>query len=221
MRPSGNATRRDESKAPPVAGLVLAGGRGRRMGGRHKAFLELGGETLVARVARRLRRQVRHVAISANERQDELRAFGEVVLEDTIPGFAGPLAGVLAGLEWLRGAHPDIAWLLTVAVDTPFFPHDLARRLLLAAQKANAEVALAADERRRHPVFALWHVGLADDLRRALVQENVRKVALFLSWRRAVDVVFPSTKGGMEPFFNINTADDLRSAVEYAQNEIG
>ncbi len=197
---------------PPVAGLILAGGRGRRMGRRHKAFLRLAGQPLVAHVARRLRPQVRHLAISANERREDLRAFGEAVLADPVPGFAGPLAGVLAGMEWLRSAHAGMQWLLTVAVDTPFFPRDLAARLFEATRRESVDVVLAADAEREHPVFALWHVGLAADLRRALVEEDLRKARLFLDRLSVARVVFHAGGEGVAPFFNINREADLAKA---------
>ncbi len=193
-----------------VAGLVLAGGLARRMGGRHKAFVELGGRPLVARVVERLRPQVAHVAISANAETERLRAYAETVLPDPVPGFAGPLAGVLAGLEWLRRACPDMPWLLTVAVDTPFFPSDLARRLWGAVAVEGADMAVAASGGRAHPVNALWPVRIADDLRRALVEEDIRRIGSFFDRYRVARVAFES--GECDPFFNINREEHLRAA---------
>ena len=193
-----------------VAGLVLAGGRARRMGGRHKAFVELGGRPLIAHVMERLRPQVVHVAISANAERKRLRTYAEAVLPDPVSGFAGPLAGVLAGLEWLRATHPDIPWLLTVAVDTPFFPCDLAQRLWRAVSEEGADMAVALSGGRVHPVFALWPVWPANALRRALLEEGVRGAGQFLARYRVAHVVFD--EGERDPFFNINREESLREA---------
>ena len=197
-----------------VAGLVLAGGRARRMGGRHKAFVELAGKPLVAHVTGRLRPQVAHLAISANAERERLRAFADVVLPDPVPGFLGPLAGVLAGLEWLRKTHPDIPWLLSVPVDTPFLPHDLAARMWHGAMSEGVEMAVAASAGRIHPVIALWPVNIVDDLRHALTLRDVRKVGQFLADRRLVQVAFDATDT-RDPFFNINTAEDLAMALSH------
>ena len=195
-----------------VAGLVLAGGLARRMGGRHKAFVELADKPLVAHVTERLRPQVAHLAISANAERECLRAYADVVLPDPVPGFVGPLAGVLAGLEWLRETHPDISWLLSVPVDTPFLPPDLAERLWRAVTAGEADMAVAASNNdRMHPVIALWPVHIAEALRRALVEEGLRKAADFLSRHRLARVPFEARHA--DPFFNINSMQDLEHAT--------
>ena len=195
-----------------VAGLVLAGGLARRMGGRHKAFLELGGQPLIARVVERLRPQVACVAISANAEQERLRDHAEPVLADPVPDFAGPLAGVLAGLEWLRAEHPEIPWLLSVAVDTPFFPTDLAECMLAAVEREGADMAVAESGGRAHPVFGLWPVGAADALRKALVEEGLRKIDLFTARFRLASV--PFHHAAVDPFFNVNRPEDLVRAEQ-------
>lgn len=204
----------DDRAIHEVAGLVLAGGLARRMGGRHKAFLELGGRPLVAHVVDRLRPQVAHVAISANAEGERLQAYAWPVLTDPVPGFAGPLAGVLAGLEWLRAAHPKIPWLLSVAVDTPFFPRNLAARMLAALKREGADMAVAECGGRVHPVFALWPVAVADDLRCAL-EEGVRKVECFTARYRLARVPFRHV--AVDPFFNINSPEDLVHAERLVQ----
>jgi molybdopterin-guanine dinucleotide biosynthesis protein A len=209
------AERPVENERAPVAGLVLAGGLARRMGGRHKAFLELGGRPLIMHAVERLRPQVAHVAISANAERERLRAFAEPVLADPVPGFAGPLAGVLAGLEWLREEHPDVPWLLTVAVDTPFFPPDLAAAMLAAVEREGADMAVAASGGRAHPVFGLWPVTVAGELRRALVEEDLRKIDLFTARYRLARVSFHHA--AVDPFFNVNRPEDLVRANNLLQ----
>ena len=194
-----------------VAGLVLAGGLARRMGGRHKAFVRLAGRPLVAHVTERLRPQIAHLAISANAERERLRPYAEAVLPDPVPGFAGPLAGVLAGLEWLRATHPDIPWLLSVPVDAPFLPPDLVERLWHAATRSGADMAVAASNDRIHPIIALWPVRLAEALRHALVEEKMRKAADFVFRHRLVRVSFETRH--VDPFFNVNSMQDLECAT--------
>ncbi|HHN66840.1 MAG TPA: molybdenum cofactor guanylyltransferase MobA [Thermopetrobacter sp.] len=198
-----------------IAAVILAGGRARRFDGRHKAFLPLAGKPLIAHVIARLTPQVGEMAISANERAGELARHGLPVLPDPLPGFAGPLAGVLAGLRWARGLTPRPGWLLSVAVDTPFFPPDLAARLRAAAQSAEAPLAVAASGGRRHPVFGLWALGVAGDLARALIDEDLRKIDLFTARHRLAVADFPVH--AHDPFFNINRPDDLDRAAQLAR----
>ncbi len=196
-------------KCEDVAGLVLAGGLARRMGGRHKAFLELCGRPLLGHVVERLSPQVARVAISANEQAERMQGLAEIVLPDAIPGHAGPLAGILAGLEWLRRAHPQTPWLLSVAVDTPFFPRDLCTRLRQAVEKG-AEMAVACSAGRAHPVFGLWPVSAADALREAMQNEELRKIDRFTARYRLAEAAFDGQD--FDPFFNINTPEDLTRA---------
>ncbi|MBK8457562.1 MAG: molybdenum cofactor guanylyltransferase MobA [Phyllobacteriaceae bacterium] len=184
-----------------VAGLILAGGKSRRMGGRDKAFVELGGKPLIARAIARLSPQVDRLWISANGDPAGFAAYGLPVLPDSIPGFAGPLAGVLAGLE--LAATFGVSHLLSVAVDTPFFPSDLATRL---ADGASGEIAIAARDGRVHPVCGLWPVSCADALRQAL-RRGESRVQDFVAARAHRLVDFRGETG--DPFFNINTPDDL------------
>ncbi|MBN9023450.1 MAG: molybdenum cofactor guanylyltransferase MobA [Rhizobiales bacterium] len=195
--------------APPVAGLVLAGGRSSRMGGQDKAFATLGGVPLVTRAAARLRPQVSALAVSTNT-ADGYPPLDAPLLADTVPGFQGPLAGILAGLLWARGAVPAATHLATVAVDTPFFPLDLVARL---AKACAGGVAVAASGGREHPTFALVPVALADDLARHLAADGSRRLAAWLGAHAPAIVDFPADAGG-DPFFNVNMPADLRHAEE-------
>lgn len=186
-----------------VAGLVLAGGGGRRMGGRDKAFLDLGGEPLVARVVARLAPQVAAVAISSNRPEDVFAFLGLPVLADDGGRRVGPLAGLLAGLAWARDL--GFTHLQTVAVDTPGFPADLVARLAVAAGREGLAVARSAG--RVHPVFALVPVRLAADLEAHLRSGGSLRVADWLDRHDPAFVDFES--GDRDPFFNINTPADL------------
>ena len=191
-------------------GLILAGGRGRRMGDADKALIRLAGRPLIAHVLAALKPQCAALVINANGDADRFRPYGLPIVADDPQDFAGPLAGVLAGLEFARAAMPKIADVLTLAVDTPFAPRDLAARLQAARKATGAPIAVAASGGKRHHVVALWPVALAERLRRALTAEGVRKVEVFAE-RFGVAVATWDDEP-FDPFFNINTPDDLARA---------
>jgi len=198
-------------RAVRIAGVILAGGRATRMGGADKALVPLAGRPLVAHVASRLTPQVAALALSANgdpARFDDLRL---PVLADTVPGHPGPLAGVLAGLGWAEGQ--GASHLATAAVDTPFFPSDLVARLAraLAAGRPAAVAATREGARLRdHPTFGLWPVGLGPVLARALTVDGMRKAR---EWVDAADAARVVVDDAGEPFFNVNTPEDLAEAA--------
>ncbi|MBE3639441.1 molybdenum cofactor guanylyltransferase MobA [Mangrovicoccus algicola] len=190
-------------------GVILAGGQGRRMGGAEKGLLMLGGRCLLDRAIDRLGVQVAGLAVNANGPAECYAEFGLPVLRDTVPGHPGPLAGVLAGLDW--AAAQGAERIVTVAVDTPFFPADLAARLERTAGRAGTSIAMAATEEEgrlfRQPVFGLWPVALRGDLRSALGQ-GVRKARFWADSHGTATALFAA-----EAFFNINTPADLDRAA--------
>jgi molybdopterin-guanine dinucleotide biosynthesis protein A len=202
--------RASEAKGPPVAGVLLAGGQARRMGGGDKCLRPLGGRPILARVIARAAPQVRALLLNANGDPGRFAAFGLPVAADLIAGFAGPLAGVLTGMAWARASRPDCPWIATVATDTPFFPLDLVARLLAAAEGEAAELACAASGGRSHPVFGLWPVRLADELRTAMLDQHIRKVDVWTARYRLIEVDFPTDP--IDPFFNTNRPEDLAEA---------
>ena len=193
-------------------GIILAGGLARRMGGGDKALLDLGQGTLLAHVIQRLAPQVAGLALNANGVASRFADYGLPVLPDTIEGFPGPLAGVLAGLDWAAGQGAET--IVTAAADTPFFPCDLVPRLQLAAEGMEHPLALAASDDGRHPTFGLWPVALRHDLRAAL-EGGLRKVVLWTDAHDAATAHFPGADP--DPFFNINTPDDLARAAGYLE----
>jgi molybdopterin-guanine dinucleotide biosynthesis protein A len=202
-----------------IAGIILAGGLSRRMGGGDKPLGMLAGRPLLDRVIARLRPQVGALALNANGDAGRFSDFGLPVVADTVAGFAGPLAGVLAGLEW-AAANTAVSRVVTVAGDTPFFPHDLVDRFAAAAAGRPKAVAVAASGGRTHPTFALWPVDLAAALRSALTEEDERRVTAFIERHAHVEVDFAvrETAGlAYDPFFNINTREDLAEAERLAQ----
>lgn len=193
-------------------GVILAGGLATRMGGGDKGRLPLGQGTLLSHVIERLEPQVAGLALNANGDAARFADLALPVLADSIEGFAGPLAGVLAGLDWAAGEGADA--IVTAAADTPFFPADLVPRLLLQAEGMDNPLVLAAtpDSKRgqvRHPTFGLWPVALRDDLRAAL-EGGLRKVVLWTESHDGREALFPAD--GFDPFFNVNTPDDLARA---------
>jgi molybdopterin-guanine dinucleotide biosynthesis protein A len=192
--------------------VILAGGQATRMGGGDKGLLRLGDGTILDRVIERLEPQVAALALNANGDPGRFASLGLPVIADGIPGFAGPLSGVLAGLDWAAGLGVD--HVVTAAADTPFFPPDLVPRLLLAAETEGLPIALAATPRPgggadRHPTFGLWPVALRADLRQAL-EDGIRKVVQWTDRHGAATALFPV--GGYDPFFNVNTREDLATA---------
>jgi molybdopterin-guanine dinucleotide biosynthesis protein A len=190
-----------------IAGLILAGGRATRMGGEDKALLRLGGRPLVRHAIERLRPQVAILALNANGDPSRFACTGLPVIPDRVPGFAGPLAGLLAGLEWAAERGADA--VVTVAVDTPFFPSDLVARLNAAAEAEGATAAVAATRGPKgvelHPTFGLWPVASRAALAEALAG-GTRRVRDWSEACGAASVVFGDAG---EPFFNVNTPDDL------------
>lgn len=208
-------------KRADIAGVILAGGLSRRMQGAAKPLMLLGATPLLAHVRDRLAPQVAHMLVSANDDPGRYAQFHLPVNADPVapgapqdnPRPAGPLAGILAGMLWARQAAPDASHLVSVAADTPFFPADLVSRL--AGGLAHGEVSMAASLGRRHPVFALWPVALAGDLERFLASGEKASVERFAARHGGVSVEFPPIETGGEacdPFFNINTPQDLEAA---------
>jgi molybdenum cofactor guanylyltransferase len=204
--------------AAQTVGCVLAGGLSRRMGGGDKALKELGGKPMLAHVIERLRPQVSRMVLNANGDPARFTQFGLPVTPDPIEGFAGPLAGVLAGLRWAEKHAPDARWVASAAADTPFFPKDLVQRLAQEADTSEPTIALAASGGHRHPVFGLWPVALADDLENFLRTVETRKVLAWVSRHANVEVPFVQYKHNgaeLDPFFNANTPDDMQRAAEH------
>lgn len=201
-----------------IAGIILAGGLSRRMGGGDKPLARLHGRLLIEHVIDRLRPQVGLLAINANGDPARFTAFGLTVVADTVEGHAGPLAGVLAGLEWASAA--GATRLLTAATDTPFFPIDLAERLLDAVRDRPAAIAVARSDGRSHPTFTLWPIGIESSLRHALVEQDERRVSAFIGQHEHAEANFAlmEADGDMcDPFFNINTPQDLAEAERLAR----
>lgn len=199
-----------------VAGVILAGGLSRRMGGGDKSLRLLGGRPVLAHVVARARPQVAALVLNANGDPARFADFGLPVAPDVIEGFAGPLAGILTGLAWAEANLPGCEWLASFACDAPFLPEDLVARMLAAVEAEGAELACAASRGRAHPVFGLWPLGLRADLEAAMRDEEIRKVDRWTARHRLVQVDFPEVEtpqGLLDPFFNANRPEDLDEAA--------
>ncbi|RXT53161.1 molybdenum cofactor guanylyltransferase MobA [Bosea sp. Tri-44] len=198
----------DTSRA--TLGLLLAGGLARRMGGGDKPLRTIADRTILAHVVERLAPQCDGLLLNANGDPARFADYGLPVVADSVPDFAGPLAGILAGLDWLVANRPDQQWLVSVAADTPFIPRDLVARLHAARGVANVPLACAASGGWTHPVIGLWPVALREQLRHALTIEDERKIDRWTARHGVVSVEWPVTP--VDPFFNANRPDDLAEA---------
>jgi molybdopterin-guanine dinucleotide biosynthesis protein A len=206
------------SKHPATLGLVLAGGLARRMGGGDKALLRIGEATILERVLDRLTPQCTRIILNANGDPKRFAFTGLPVVIDDVPNFAGPLAGVLAGLDWTAKHEPEIAFVASVPGDCPFLPRDLVARLHAARSADDLPLACARSGEWRHPVVGLWPVALRDDLRGALVTEGLHKIEVWTARHGVAIADWPNKP--FDPFFNVNTPADAaeagRIAAQYA-----
>jgi len=197
-----------------VCGLILAGGQARRMGGGDKCLLPLAGKSLLQRTIERAQPQVDHLLLNANGNSLRFARSKLPVVADLFEDFKGPLAGIHTGLSWMRDANPDHEWLASFASDSPFFPTDLVSQLMQAAHKNSAQIAVAESKNQMHPTFAIWHASLLDKIESALSLETIPSMQSWIETQKMVRVEFASTD--YDPFFNINSPQDLYTAENIA-----
>jgi molybdopterin-guanine dinucleotide biosynthesis protein A len=197
-------------------GLVLAGGLARRMGGGDKALIEVGGQTILSRVLATMAPQCAGLILNANGDPKRFASYGLPVVPDDIPDFAGPLAGILAGLDWMAANRPDLEWMVSVPGDCPFLPSDLVSRLHAARAQAGTPLACAKSGDWRHPVVGLWTVSLRADLRHALVDEDLHKIEIWTARHGIAIAEWPDRP--VDPYFNVNTPQERERANEIANN---
>jgi molybdopterin-guanine dinucleotide biosynthesis protein A len=198
---------------PETLGVILAGGLARRMGGADKSRIRIGGATIFERVRARLLPQCARLILNANDAARFVDA-GLPVVADSVPDFPGPLAGILAALDFAATQTPDIAWVLSAPGDCPFLPRDLVARLHHTRRDGGAMIASAASGGRRHPVIGLWPVASREDLRRAITQQGARKVGEWSARFTLTVAEWPVAP--VDPFFNVNTPEDGAEAERLA-----
>ena len=199
-----------EPATPPTAGAILAGGLARRLGGGDKGLRMIGDRTVLSRLVDRLTPQVTRLVLNANDDPRRFQGLGLPVVADSLSDHPGPLAGVLAALEWTALSAPEVEWVVTVPGDTPFIPRDLVRRLHARRQRDSAILACAGSRGRTHPVVALWPVSIRDALRYAVADGGIRKVNEFMQGYSCSVVEWETEP--VDPFFNVNTLADLSEA---------
>ncbi|UDL90471.1 molybdenum cofactor guanylyltransferase MobA [Mesorhizobium sp. PAMC28654] len=198
----------------PTVGVVLAGGLARRMGGGDKPMRQIGGRTILSRVIERLAPQCDGLILNANGDPKRFASFGLTVIPDTVGDLPGPLAGVLAALDWTAANRLETEWVVSAPGDCPFLPRDLVDRLQSARVDQDAQLAVAASGDQTHPVIGLWSVALRHELRHALVEEDVRKIDRWTERYRLAKVTWPLEP--LDPFFNANTPEDMAEAERLA-----
>ena len=203
----------------PTLGLVLAGGLARRMGGGDKPRIGIGGVTILSRVLERMKPQCTRLILNANGDPARFADTGLPVIADDVPGFAGPLAGILAGLDWAAANAPDAIYVASVPGDCPFLPRDLVVRLHQARAASGQPLACARSGPWRHPVVGLWPVALRADLRHALTKEDLRKIELWTARHGVALAEWPAEP--VDPFFNVNTPEDAVAAERLAVQHPG
>ena len=204
-----------KTEIPPTPGVLLAGGLARRMGGGDKPMRQIAGRTILDRVIARIEPQCDGLILNANGDPARFASFGLPVIADTVKDFPGPLAGILAALDWAATNRPGVEFILSAAADCPFLPRDLVERLHRTRAEQNAQLAVAASAGQSHPVIGLWNVALREELRHALVVEDMRKIDRWTARYRLATVTWPAEP--LDPFFNANTMDDIAAAERLAE----
>lgn len=199
---------------PQTTGVLLAGGLARRMGGGDKPMRQIGSRPILSHVIDRLATQCQELVLNANGDPARFASFGLPVIADTVGNYPGPLAGILAALDWAAANRPNVGWVLSAASDCPFLPRDLVARLHYARAAQGTQLAVAASGGRSHPVIGLWSVALRGELRHALVAENIRKIDRWTARYKCATVEWPVEK--LDPFFNANTIEDIAEAERQA-----
>jgi molybdopterin-guanine dinucleotide biosynthesis protein A len=197
-----------------IPGVLLAGGLARRMGGGDKPMRTIAGKTILERVIARLGPQCDGLILNANGDPARFESFGLPVIADSVADFPGPLAGILAALDWMAAHRPEVQLVLSAAADCPFLPRDLVTRLEMTRTAQHAELAVASSGGQTHPVIGLWSVQLRDELRHALVEEDIRKIDRWTARYPLATVSWPASP--VDPFFNANTVEDIAEAERLA-----
>jgi molybdopterin-guanine dinucleotide biosynthesis protein A len=200
----------DPPTVQPTLGAILAGGLARRLGGGDKGLRVVGGRTVIARQIDRLAPCVTRLIINANDDPARFQELGLPVVADCLPDHPGPLAGVLTALEWIAMTDPAIEWVVTVPGDCPFLPPDLVPRLHAARRREQAALACAGSLGRTHPVVGLWPVSIRRELRDAVADQGIRRIDRFTG--RYACAVEQWATDPVDPFFNVNTPEDLAEA---------
>ena len=188
--------------------VIMAGGKSSRMNGIDKALMEINEKTLLSIAINKANQQTKYIVLNSNRDPSIFKNYNIKVIKDTISNQPGPLAGVLSGIEWFYKNNKKIKWVVSLPVDSPFFPNDLIKKLYDTVVKSKKLIGVSSSNGRKHPVFSIWHISLMQPLQEAL-NNNIRKIDLFTKSYNPATVDFSSS---VDPFFNINTPEDLKNA---------
>ena len=188
--------------------VIMAGGKSSRMNGIDKALMEINEKTLLSIAINKATQQTKYIVLNSNRDPSIFKNYNITVIKDTISNHPGPLAGVLSGIEWFYKNNKKIKWVVSLPVDSPFFPNNLIKKLYETVVKSKKLIGVSSSKGRHHPVFSIWHISLMQPLQEAL-NNNIRKIDLFTKSYNPATVDFSSS---VDPFFNINTPEDLKNA---------
>ena len=188
--------------------VIMAGGKSSRMNGIDKALMEINEKTLLSIAINKATQQTKYIVLNSNRDPSIFKNYNIKVIKDTISNHPGPLAGVLSGIEWFYKNNKKIKWVVSLPVDSPFFPNNLIKKLYETVVKSKKLIGVSSSNGRNHPVFSIWHISLMQPLQEAL-NNNIRKIDLFTQPYNPAVVDFSSS---VDPFFNINTPEDLKNA---------
>lgn len=200
-----------------VGVCVLAGGQARRMGGKIKPLIEVAEKTILSHILDNIKQQTTGpVVLNVNSASEQFADYDLPLVKDVIPDFAGPLAGILTGLDWMSRQNPKPDYMLSLPGDAPLIPKDLVERLMKAITETSSDIASVSSNNRTHPVIALWSLDLLEDLRTGVVEEHIRKIDLWTGKRKTVYVDWKTD--AYDPFYNINRTEDLKGAEDILLN---
>ena len=188
--------------------VIMAGGKSSRMNGIDKALMEINEQTLLSIAIKKATQQTKYIVLNSNRDPSIFKNYSIKVIKDNISNHPGPLAGVLTGIEWFYKNNKKIKWVVSVPVDSPFFPNNIIKKLYETVVKSKKLIGVSSSNGRNHPVFSIWHISLMQPLQEAL-NNNIRKIDLFTKSYNPATVDFSSS---VDPFFNINTPEDLKNA---------
>ena len=195
-----------------ILGIILAGGLSKRMGNINKSLALINNKTLLEITYGLVKKQLKNVVVNSNLNLKKKIKSNLEIIPDSIPGFLGPLSGILSGMQFAKKEYPKCKWLVSFPVDSIFFPSDFVEKMINRINN-ETQIVCATSNGRAHPVFAFWSLNLIDDLENALVEEGVRKID---EWTKRYNLEFTNFQNkDLDPFFNINTKEDLKFATEY------
>ena len=199
-----------------ILGAILAGGKSKRMG-KDKLFLELNNKMLIEHTINKVEKYLKDIIIITNQKNEYFSRKNLTTVEDCIEGQLGPLVGILTAMKWAKENLKECSWIATFPCDTPFFPETIIKKFIEKSKKKDSLLLCASSHGRKHNIFGLWSLDLYEKLRDDLINNKIRKVQDWTEKHKITNVEFDFKE--YDPFFNINTLDDLETAKKIVKNE--